>query len=314
MSLRFYTFLFLLYALLTSEFAFGQPSSGGRQIISINQGSAVVLRASSVGGDTFMWFKDGVLIEDFNRQTLVASTDGIYRVASLNPSGCTSNLSDEIQVVTLARLKADVEITKRSETRLVMAGEVFQYYIDVRNHGDDDASQVQVKDVLPDNLIFEGLTPPLDGSATYDANSRTIQWNIASLVNQQFSELVIQVRAKQAGTVLNTAIVKSTTFDPVAENNTATDQKVITGIKIPNVFTPNADGKNDYFTLVNLEKYDENEVTIVNRWGSTVYQSNGYLNDWTAQGLSDGTYFYVVKVKNANSEWLDYKGYITVIR
>lgn len=314
MKFRVYLFVFVLSLLFVSLPGFCQVGMNDMQTISIKKGSAASLRANSSGASSFMWFKNGVLIPNYNRQTLITTEEGIYRVASLNLEGCTSDLSDEIRVLLIGELMADIEITKRSESRMVMSNQVFEYYLNVRNNGADDASNVLVKDVLPENLVYEGMSDFVYGVAKYDVTNKTIIWNIPKLINQQFTELVIKVSAKQAGLITNTATVMADEFDSNLNNNTSTDNKTIAGIRIPNVFTPNGDGKNETFFIENLDRFESNEVTIINRWGSTVYQTKGYLNDWTATGLADGTYYYVVKVKNGLGKWAEYKGYITVIR
>ena len=102
--------------------------------------------------------------------------------------------------------------------------------------------------------------------------------------------------------------------DSNPNNNAAIDYKEIGGISIPNVFTPNGDGKNDTFTIPDLSQYQENELIIVNRWGGEVYQSKNYRNNWTGDNLEEGTYFYSLKVTNSNGEVEEYKGYITLLR
>ncbi|MGM9477367.1 gliding motility-associated C-terminal domain-containing protein [Pedobacter sp. GSP4] len=311
---RFYTFLFTAMLLFSFTTVFSQTVPNVRQKITIKKGSSALLRANSGGASTYIWFKDGVLIPGQQKEQLITATAGVYRVAAINSFGCTSDLSEEIEVEVQAVPVADLAITKRSETRNVLSNQVFSYYLDVRNNGTDDATLVNVRDVLPDNLVFERLAQPTDGNAVYDPATRTIKWGIDQLANGKFAELVVYVRATQPGMVSNTATVTGTESDPVLSNNTSTDLKEISGLRIPNVFTPNGDGKNDTFYLENLSSFEFNEVTVINRWGSTVYQSNRYLNDWTAPGLSDGTYFYVVKVKNGTANWLEYKGYVTIIR
>jgi len=314
MKRRIYSFLALAILLFFIQTAKGQIAPNGRQTISIRQGSSVVLRANSAGAASYIWYKDDVLIEGQRKSTLITATAGIYKVASINKFGCTSDISDEIGVIILPQLIADVAITKRSESKIVVGDQVFEYYLNVRNNGADNATQLMIKDALPDNLSLENLNQPTDGVAIYDALSRTINWNIPLLANGKFAELVIKVKSKQAGMVSNTATVIASEFDPNLANNTSTDKKEISGLRIPNVFTPNGDGKNDTFFIEHLESFESNEVTIINRWGSTVYQSNHYVNDWTAPGLADGTYFYVVKVRNGTATWQDYKGYVTVVR
>ncbi|WP_262249521.1 DUF7507 domain-containing protein [Parapedobacter soli] len=64
--------------------------------------------------------------------------------------------------------------------------------------------------------------------------------------------------------------------------------------KIPNVFTPNGDGKNDVFEIIGIEGFDRVEITVVNRWGNEVYRNNNYRNTWDGQGLNEGTFYYVI--------------------
>lgn len=314
MRRRISSFLSLAITLFFIQTAMGQTAPEGRKTIAITPGSSVVLRANSVGGSSYIWYKDNVLVNGQNRPSLITATPGVYRVATWNTLGCMSEISDEIEVTMLRQPVADVAITKRSESKVVVVDQVFDYYLNVRNNGTDDATQLAIKDVLPKNLSFENLGQPTDGLATFDQLTQTITWNIPLLANGKFAELVVKVRSKQPGMVSNTAMVTATEFDPNLANNTSTDQKEISGLRIPNVFTPNGDGKNETFYIQHLESFESNEVTIINRWGSTVYQSNHYLNDWTAPGLADGTYFYIIKVRNGTSAWQDYKGYVTVIR
>jgi hypothetical protein len=36
-----------------------------------------------------------------------------------------------------------------------------------------------------------------------------------------------------------------------------------------------------------------NTLKVFNRWGSVVYEMNGYKNDWDGGEVPDGTYYYV---------------------
>lgn len=66
---------------------------------------------------------------------------------------------------------------------------------------------------------------------------------------------------------------------------------------IPNVFTPNGDGVNDVLTMDFLGLEPSN-VTIVNRWGNVVYQTNkGSQWDGThnEEPCTDGVYYYLIE-------------------
>jgi gliding motility-associated-like protein len=81
--------------------------------------------------------------------------------------------------------------------------------------------------------------------------------------------------------------------------------------KIPNVFTPNGDGINDYFELSFLEKYLSLELSVFNRWGEMVFHDKKYSNNWDGGSLSDGVYFYVLKCEGYWKEEI-YKGSVSI--
>lgn len=83
-------------------------------------------------------------------------------------------------------------------------------------------------------------------------------------------------------------------------------------ISIPNIITPNGDGSNDYFVITGIEAYPGSELIITNRSGKLVFQSQSYHNEWSADGLPEGTYFYILKLSGENSK--DQGGLITVLR
>lgn len=78
----------------------------------------------------------------------------------------------------------------------------------------------------------------------------------------------------------------------------------------PNVITPNGDGVNDILTFQYLEFFPGNTLQVYNRWGNRVYERNNYSNDWNAAKLGDGTYFYVLSVKELDKV---YRGFFEVL-
>jgi gliding motility-associated-like protein len=78
---------------------------------------------------------------------------------------------------------------------------------------------------------------------------------------------------------------------------------------IPNVFTPNADGVNDTWNI-SSKTTEQAHVKVLNRWGSVVYESEKYDNDWEANNVPDGIYFYQI----TQNEGCQYKGWVQVVR
>ncbi len=90
--------------------------------------------------------------------------------------------------------------------------------------------------------------------------------------------------------------------------------KAETLIEVPNVFSPNGDGVHDTWVIKSLERFPDNDITILNRWGTEIFKAKSYKNNWTGDGLAEGTYYYVARVKLCDGSDRMLKGYVTLIR
>ncbi|MBB2151224.1 T9SS type B sorting domain-containing protein [Pedobacter gandavensis] len=300
--------------LLSATACFAQAN--GQATAVIPAGASLKLRAASVNAVSYQWLKDGVVIPDAVNIEYAAFLPGVYTVISYNTNGCASHISDPLLLTggSVLTLSADVMITKSSENKSITVNDAFEYQLQVKNNGAGVANSVKVQDILPENMVLEQLLHPSIGFADYAAGTRTVLWQIPKLENGESAMLRIKVKPLKPGVLENTATVTANEVDPNLANNTSTNRKSVSDLFIPNVFTPNGDGKNDAFVITGLERYPENELSIFNRWGSAVMEKKPYKNDWDGSQLTEGTYFYLIKVKMANNTWEVYKGFITIIR
>lgn len=278
-------------------------------------GASVTLRAASQGAESYQWFLDGEAIPGAVQADFTANKSGSYTVLAYNVEGCSSDMSEEVRVIVEAStIAADLSINKTSEDRHVVVEQTFDYWLSVSNHGVGDASSVFVTDILPQELGFETLSTPNIGTANYEMATHTVIWKIDSLKEGETASLRINVKALQTGMVENTAMINGEQDDPDPSNNISTDRKDIAGVWVPNVITPNGDGKNDRLVIPGLDNFAENELVILNRWGNHVFEAKDYQHNWTGEGLTEGTYYYLLKVKTASGNWQAFKGYITLLR
>ena len=92
-------------------------------------------------------------------------------------------------------------------------------------------------------------------------------------------------------------------------------------IDIGQLVTPDNNGMNDAWLVGNLEKFKDNKVVIVDRWGGLIFSATSYDNvnvAWRgtspAGGLAPtGTYFYSIYVKSGQ-RILEKTGFIELIR
>jgi gliding motility-associated-like protein len=87
---------------------------------------------------------------------------------------------------------------------------------------------------------------------------------------------------------------------------------------IPNAFTPDGDGQNDFFIMSGIN-YKQVEVQIFNRYGGTLYQSSSLNHFWDGKDkngtiVQEGKYAYQIIVTENQGKKHTYTGTVSVIR
>ena len=94
---------------------------------------------------------------------------------------------------------------------------------------------------------------------------------------------------------------------------------LISLFEVPNVFTPNGDGRNDVFTF-NAINMGEINLTIFDRWGLKMFEGTDTGNiKWDGKNkgghtVTDGTYFYIIKATGLDDVKYDLKGSVNVFQ
>ncbi|WP_461081453.1 gliding motility-associated C-terminal domain-containing protein [Spirosoma flavus] len=119
-----------------------------------------------------------------------------------------------------------------------------------------------------------------------------------------------EVVAKKNGSTIDSYVVKaggifqSLTINPVKEICGGFGFANANDLMIPEGFSPNGDGINDFFVIHHLGALKA-DVTIFNMNGHIVYANPNYQNDWGGQNeqgtVPDGTYFYSIHLSDGRS-------------
>ena len=87
---------------------------------------------------------------------------------------------------------------------------------------------------------------------------------------------------------------------------------------LPNIFTPNDDGDNDYWYVKNsgMEKF---RIEIYNRWGLKIYESESAQIKWDGRTnagveLNDGTYYFILHAVSVTKKDYSTTGYIQLLK
>ncbi|WP_118974500.1 gliding motility-associated C-terminal domain-containing protein [Taibaiella koreensis] len=87
---------------------------------------------------------------------------------------------------------------------------------------------------------------------------------------------------------------------------------------IPNAFSPNNDGQNDYFKVCNITNEKLIDFKVFNRWGTILFRTTDAKQGWdgTYKGQVQplGVYGYVIRIGYPDGYVETYKGTVTLIR
>ncbi len=119
------------------------------------------------------------------------------------------------------------------------------------------------------------------------------------------------------------AMTTSDTSGNVSERSPAQCVEFCPGIRLGNVFTPNGDGINDFFTPVFFRDVELTEIAIYDRWGNQLHtNTTDILRLWDGlvdggKEAKDGVYYYYImyeELNNAGNIPREAKGWVQLIR
>lgn len=94
-------------------------------------------------------------------------------------------------------------------------------------------------------------------------------------------------------------------------------------LKVPNAFSPNGDGINDYFNVYDVKSIISFRAAIYNRWGVQLYtwgidemgcEECGWDGTYKGTPVKDGVYFVVISARGADGINYDIKGDVNLLR
>ncbi|WP_189586149.1 T9SS type B sorting domain-containing protein, partial [Mongoliitalea lutea] len=232
------------------------------------------------------------------------------------------NFDEAFVIFTLLRNEVDLEVTKTSNQVELWEGDVFEYAIQVSNIGGTNATDVIIEDLLPDGVMFinQVVVSSISGlEISFLVQGNRLIWSLPELPADVVLDIMLRVQAEplsgsSSKTITNVVNVTSEETDVNLANNSDSDVNIIRPFFIPNVITPDGDGKNDTFKIMGIGKFVSNRIVIFNRYGDHVFRTENYKNDWDAPGLVAGTYFYIFTAIDNQGKSHEFKGWIQVVK
>ncbi|MBN9298295.1 MAG: gliding motility-associated C-terminal domain-containing protein [Filimonas sp.] len=306
----------------------------------------------ATGGTTYQWYQDGNMIAGATAAQLIATSGGTYTVSATTAFGCSVQQSGNVKITALVKPTANfdfssycvnVPVIYTDKSTITNSGTVSYLWAD--NVGNTSTVQspvityTQTGNVVMRLKVMPQLCPLLADSISKTLAIEAPQAGQTLPAVNTTANALTQLNARNIGNtsylwVPSTGLSNATIQNPVATissnqqyiinmgmasgcNVGDTLAVVVRGqeeIFIPNMITPNGDGKNDQLVVVGIEKYPNSTMLIFNRWGNQVYRSNNYDNKWDGNGLAEGTYYYVLKLRLPSGDEKEFKGWVLLNR
>ena len=263
------------------------PANVTAAATSICAGGTTVLTVNNpLAGLTYNWYSTATggtaLHSGDTYTTMPLDVNTTYYVEAVSNGGsCVSSTRTSVTVNVLAILG----------TPMVVVGDI-------------TTSSIQFNwNAIPGAISYEISTDAGSNWAT-----TAIPSYLVTGLNQGQSVTVV-VRAKSASdcqTSANSAAVTGTTTEPFKDE-----------LYIPNTFTPNNDGRNDFFLAYgnNVAKF---RMRVYNQWGEFIYDSQNLLQGWdgTYRGRQqpNGVYVYYIEATFNSGVSKTFKGTVTLLR
>jgi gliding motility-associated-like protein len=190
------------------------------------------------------------------------------------------------------------------------------YSVTVSNGGNcGEKATVQVK-VNPNPTVTAGpdLIYNLDDPMFLDAKgSGTLTWVFGQEIKCSVCPNT-QIFPKTSGCYQIQAV---NDFNCIATDEVCVEVTANYNMYIPNIFTPNADGKNDVFTVFGTG-FNKIEITVFDRWGEKLYTTIDINKGWdgTFKGVlaKEDTYVYKVNFTTLDGKKHTKTGHVTLLK
>lgn len=247
----------------------------------ICNGDRFIFAAYKAAGYQYQWYKDGYAIPGATLDTLGATTAGMYKVEVTTNKGC-KKMSEEVELVIAPNPTVKINYFSSND---ICANDT-----------------VELKAAATGSNLEYIWTP----DAYFRRTPGNAKASEVKAIIPKSGYVYVKVFNNDLCSATDSLFIKA---EPCCE------------MTMPNAFTPNGDGKNDYF-VPKLEVGQQIvSFLIFNRYGELIYESNasGFTQGWDGRNKDGkeqqgGVYMYGLKYSCSDGKIYEKKGDITLMR
>lgn len=294
------------------------------------------MEISVSGAPSYVWTENNIQISTDSNLLLKPTVTTIYYLEAIGGNNCITRDSVELKVNPLPNINlfADSVICKGTPAFLWATGGLnYTWYpidsvvnsnnafttaspkvntlykvVVETNQGcvDSATSSISLNDVPVADFTYT-LLPVCDGIFVDFTNTSTLSTGYAWDFGEGTSTTEVSPENTfgygSNSTVTLLANNNNICFDTLSLGFSWQEAKNAIDVFVPNIITPNGDGVNDCFEYDIPQEFDNcTSYQLFNRWGMLVYDTKEFkgtfcgINGFNNKSLSEGTYFYVMKV------------------
>ena len=262
--------------------------------VSICPGDTVMIGTGAQSGLEYQWLPNGFLGDDESSQTTAfPEATTVYLLTATDPDeDCVASDAIKIEVFPNPQIESVTLFHKDEEMVAECGSTILQ----------------EIQNGIPFELSFEAseeglvvnwaIDPTTSEGVDFSANNQRGTGSLSHLVNLAPN--------RSEGVITYLASIQD---DRCGGTDTCRySLRVIQGegpLIIPQAITPNGDGLNDVWALLNMDPTSQYAVKVFNKSGGLVYQADNYfsLNNWDGGRLPDGSYWYrIEEINSTNTE------------
>ncbi|MBE2247455.1 MAG: gliding motility-associated C-terminal domain-containing protein [Candidatus Competibacteraceae bacterium] len=234
-----------------------------------------IIQLSASGGLQYAWAGPNGFnanIANPNIADATVANAGVYTVVVTNANGCTATATTSVSLYDLA-----LTLHANNDTASVENPNQTTIYFLNNDNGNIESASI--------------ISGPSNGFASINGNIVTYTPDDGFEGNDMITYLICDEYCDEYCDTATILIIVSANYV----------------IVVPELVTPNGDGSNDTFVITHIDKYPENELIILNRWGDKIFVAQPYNNDWYGQSntglivagqtVTNGTYFIVLTLE-----------------